>query len=288
MKVSAVLTGSTVTGWVRIVLPSQLASAETTDELIRVKYGGTPDAGSVAPTTTLSGTNMPTWAADMETASGSPWAGTGDHTSYGGAVADVGKIGNALSCDGVDDYLVAGSESQFDFAGAFSLEAWVYPTVSDINYTKGIIAKNSDADANGFGLGHYHDNWLWWISGSSILSTSSFSLNTWHHVVGTFDGSTLHLYVDGGEIGTPASATLSNNNAPLTIGRWIREGAVQRFWTGSLDDARIYSRALSPAEIAYHVAQVNSPGTWGAEISLATARRWPWQIRRTRRLAGTR
>ena len=79
----------------------------------------------------------------------------------------------------------------------------------------------------------------------------------WHHVVGTYDGSVVRLYVDGVEVGagTPASGTLvyglgSTND--LYIGTY--HGSCNLSFVGDIDAVKIWSRSLSPCEIALRSA----------------------------------
>ena len=80
-------------------------------------------------------------------------------------------------------------------------------------------------------------------------SATTFSEGNWHHVVATYDGTSSKLYVDGSLEGQVAIAgTITPSTAPLAIGRnGIQD--TDRF-RGSIDDVRIYDRALSAAEVA--------------------------------------
>ena len=65
----------------------------------------------------------------------------------------------------------------------------------------------------------------------------------WHHVVGTFDGSTINLYVDDSLVGTRAHTSTRTAGGPLILGFFNSS-----YWNGSLDDLRIYDRVLTAAE----------------------------------------
>jgi hypothetical protein len=73
--------------------------------------------------------------------------------------------------------------------------------------------------------------------------------NRWHHIAMTFDGSHVRLYVDGSELSSRAAkaATLHSNDQGVSLGRYNSELGL--YWQGALDDVRIYSRALSTAEV---------------------------------------
>jgi hypothetical protein len=75
----------------------------------------------------------------------------------------------------------------------------------------------------------------------------------WYHLVQTWDGKTLKLYVDGvAETATFSSvdrtgATVSSQ--PLRIGGGAPPGQKQLWFKGAIDDIRIYDRALVPTEV---------------------------------------
>ena len=90
-------------------------------------------------------------------------------------------------------------------------------------------------------------------SGESLLNASA-SLTGWHPVAVTFSGEskTMRLYVDGGVV-----ASGSTNTLPKDLGRttqnWLGRSqyAADAYFTGLLDEFRIYNRALSAGEIRY-------------------------------------
>ena len=72
--------------------------------------------------------------------------------------------------------------------------------------------------------------------------------NVWHHLAATYDGSVLRMYVDGVQVGTlNAPGNIANTTGGvLEIGGDALWG---EFWSGGIDDVRIYNRALSATEI---------------------------------------
>lgn len=80
----------------------------------------------------------------------------------------------------------------------------------------------------------------------------------WHAVAGTFDGATVRLFVDGAEVGSgvaaPVDIAFGLPTQRLNIGNYPNSAqcpAYDTVWPGLIDEARIYQRALSAAEIAY-------------------------------------
>ncbi|MFA7157610.1 MAG: LamG-like jellyroll fold domain-containing protein, partial [Bacilli bacterium] len=79
------------------------------------------------------------------------------------------------------------------------------------------------------------------------------SLNSWHFIVGTFDAATKEsfLYVDGLSKNKTMTCSIGNlENRPIIIGGESTSGENKvNFFTGSLDDARLYGQAISFTEV---------------------------------------
>jgi hypothetical protein len=78
-------------------------------------------------------------------------------------------------------------------------------------------------------------------------------LDAWHHVAGSFDGSTIRLYVDGVEVDadTPAGPLMiARGTEPLHLGtRGTGVDMEDDYFAGALDEVAIYDRALDAAEV---------------------------------------
>ncbi len=101
----------------------------------------------------------------------------------------------------------------------------------------------------------------------SVHSNTDLAAGSWHHVAVTYDGATLSLYVDAA-LARSCSATGSiyASSVPVLIGSLSQSA---NFFDGSIDEVRIYSRALSLQEITCHFERrkfassepsVSSPG----------------------------
>ncbi len=82
----------------------------------------------------------------------------------------------------------------------------------------------------------------------------------WHHIAGTYNGTSLSLYVDGNRTTTVnASGSITINSAPLSIG-----SVLNSYFNGTIDEVRIYDRALSAEKISdlyYNYTITNYPGS---------------------------
>src|SRR6202000_1877200 len=73
------------------------------------------------------------------------------------------------------------------------------------------------------------------------------STGTWHHIVYTYDGTTNTLYVDGVSKGTSTTAHQSASILKAYLGTWTPNNDMLN---GSLDEVRVYNRALGSSEIS--------------------------------------
>lgn len=161
----------------------------------------------------------------------------------------------------------------------FTVEAWVFPT-NAFSGSGGIIsqARNNILGANiykGFYLGSSNGNnavfALYNTNGQvsqEIDITNALPQNTWTHIVGTFDGTSASLYINGvlsvPIVGAnPKALTLNgagqafvpDDNSPLIIG-CLGTFNSGRF-PGYIDEVAIYPTALSQAQIQANFAAVS-------------------------------
>ncbi len=92
---------------------------------------------------------------------------------------------------------------------------------------------------------------------------SQIEATAWHDLVGRFDGKTLDLFCDGRRMaGKPWSGDLQKNSEPLLIGAETDTGKVVRRFRGELEEAALWSRALTDDEVAM-LSGVKKPGKAG-------------------------
>ena len=83
-------------------------------------------------------------------------------------------------------------------------------------------------------------------------SSRPITINTWTHVASTYNGSRLTVWINGQRAGSKAvSGATCSNDEPLAIGakNAPAKGLLEAFYDGSLDDVRIYGRALGATRI---------------------------------------
>lgn len=181
-------------------------------------------------------------------------SGNGNNgTSSGGATTAAGKFGYGGSFAGDDDHVVvANSSSLQSVINSFSVSVWFndysFPTGNntlveqwypDSGWIIGESSTSGKIFANLVTSDSSNNNWT---------SNATLSSGVWHNVVLVYDGATESMYIDGElDNSYSISGTLSTGyDNPIYIG----SNAVNAFISSSIDDVRLYNRALSPDEIA--------------------------------------
>lgn len=186
----------------------------------------------------------------------------------------AGKLGQALRFDANASYV---SAPAVNGGNAFSLCSWVY--LRDTSTVASIITKQYNGAggtvlnyALGFGLNTgvanqlqfgFFNGGVWHL----VTESGTFPTKQWKHVCGTWDGTTASLYINGALDNSATPGGTAANDANLTwIGRRHDSFYGTPYLSGSLDDPRIYNRALSASE----VKQLYSYGAATASASTNT------------------
>lgn len=185
-------------------------------------------------------------------------SGRNHHGSISGAVWAPGFAGNALSFDGIDDLVTIADTSSLDLTSGMTIEAWVRP--ADRNGWSTIVAKEQSGSHNVYSLYASDDTNQPPVSYAAIggdepsaRGNSLLPLNTWSHLVATYDGQRMRLYVNGTQVSSTAvSGAIGTSNSPLRIGG--NAVYADEYFRGLIDEVRIYNRSLSAAEIHYNMS----------------------------------
>ena len=161
-----------------------------------------------------------------------------------------GRIAGALEFDGIDDYVstpfILDPGGPPD--GGFSVFAWVKgggPEQAIISQAGGV---------NWLAAGTSQGKLMTELKAPGRYGTPLFSEaviidGEWHRVGLTWDGTNRILYVDGVEVAKGAQSTLAGSTGGLYIGAGSAgRGEPGSFWSGLIDDIKIYDRAVTPSE----------------------------------------
>jgi len=173
---------------------------------------------------------------------------------------------NSVQFDGFSAYVSISPQTGLDITTTLTIEAWIKPSAFGFTSAQNsIVCKHGWSSGEGgfvlrcggsgelsFNIGGVDTNNVnvSWVEAASNLN--ALLLNTWTHVAATFDGYVLNCYINGNLAGsTPFRGTIAaSTNYPLAIGQLADPvWGPDRFFSGSIDEVKVWNRALSQAEI---------------------------------------
>ena len=177
-------------------------------------------------------------------------SGNGHPGTIQNAVRSPGHFGGSLSFNGTNAYVDLPPLGTF-YKSGFTLEAWV----------KKDTASKGDAAVAGTWTGSGGGGPMLWFdyasshldltlsqSGSNFLDSGQLATaGQWQYLTGTFDGTTAKLYVNGSLVASKAFSGNVGDSNTWRIGAYSDSPA--GFFDGTIDELRIYNRALGPSEI---------------------------------------
>ncbi len=203
----------------------------------------------------------------------SDMSGNGHHGTVSGAILTEdrnGEHGKAYLFDGQDDFIDFGNHPVFN---SFPLTVAVWINSNGNNGESGIVSKYRSASWNGWQIMEQQDKIVpWYIRshGQRIIGnygepkpfeTVLENPESWNHLVCVFDEDGGRIYLNGSLqdtkdwTGTPSAPTASHG---LYVGRYKGSDTRSGFYSGKIDDVRIYGRTLSALEVsALHHLKIN-------------------------------
>jgi len=197
-------------------------------------------------------------------------SGNGNNGTVSGTTwSTAGKFNKALSFNGSSSWVTVNDSASLHLTTGMTLEAWVNPTAigtawrtvmmkeqsGEMTYT--LYANNGTRPAGYIYIG----------GENSTQGTAALVTNTWTHLAVTYDGTTLRLYVNGVEVSNKAiSGSIVNSTGVLRIGG---NGVWGEYFSGLIDEVRIFNRASTPAEIQSDMSTpVGTPDTTPPTVTM--------------------
>lgn len=192
----------------------------------------------------------------------------GNDGAITGAARIPGRFGGALAFDGLGARVVVPRSASLE-PDRITVESWVRATGSPGAF-RYLVAKGANGCLNGsYGLYTGADGGLqFYVSereGFKFTASPDAGQGVWdgrwHHVAGTFDGTTARTFLDGAEVG---SGVLTQFNAiqyglasgdDANLGFFSDACSEPLAYNGDIDETRIWPRALASDEIAASHAQ---------------------------------
>ena len=181
-------------------------------------------------------------------------------------------------------YIKVPDTASLRLAGPWTIAAWVNPTSLPANGSA-VNPIDRDSTCNGCNSNYKiaidnndHCGALAWrvafdTSGGvskGACYVTAIPTGVWYHVVGVWDGTTLTLYVNGVSVATnvPGAVPATGTGGDLGIGTEITQ---PRYFNGVIDDARVYNRALSAADV---MTLYTSTGGTSGDIKTGLIQYW--------------
>jgi hypothetical protein len=169
----------------------------------------------------------------------------------------AGKFGKALSFNGTSARVTVPDAPELQLTTAMTLEAWVNPSVvssawRDVIY-KGrdnyYLEATSSSSARPAAGGTFN--------AGPLYGTTALAANVWAHLAATYDSATLRLYVNGVQASSVArTGNIATSINPLQIGS---DSFFGQYFAGTIDEVRVYNRALTAGEIQTDMATPLTP-----------------------------
>ncbi|MFA7287038.1 MAG: LamG-like jellyroll fold domain-containing protein [Patescibacteria group bacterium] len=175
--------------------------------------------------------------------------------------AGNGKFNNGAGFNGTSSQIYSQSSS-FDISGTanFTIAVWVkltaLPTTATSYFDVVMTQEAADTTTYDKGIRIYGNGSasLYAYDGATkeaSSAASSVAAGTYTSLIGTYDGTTLRLYVNGTLAGSVACSSTYNFTTPrLVFGHKVAAVSLSEYLNGAIDDAAYFSRALSASEIA--------------------------------------
>ena len=164
----------------------------------------------------------------------------------------IGKIGNALSFNGSSNNVSVNNSANLNFTTSMSVSAWIKWNIvpsTGMAYAT-IVNKNGDSQ---YRLQHNATNSKFEFGiktntgGSYLTSITTPTDGVWYHLVGTWDGAFVKIYVNGVlEQTTGRTGVIPGSSVPLKIGSSSLDA---RWFNGIIDEVNLWDRALSQEEV---------------------------------------
>jgi hypothetical protein len=176
-----------------------------------------------------------------------------NNETNGASIQNVsGKFGKSMDFNGAGTYInITNPGSVFDQRN-LTISAWINPTHQGDSYQR-IVDRVYNGQFAFYIRGGGSDKYLGGslkTSGTSFdssIATCIYNVNTWQHVVMSYNGTGASFYINGAYCGSGvATGSLSSSTSNIVIGQSV--GATGNF-NGSIDDVQIYNRSLTSQEV---------------------------------------
>jgi hypothetical protein len=182
-------------------------------------------------------------------------------TAYNGVSFSAGMSGQAFNLNGAGAHVRLPDSPSLDFSNAITIEGWIYPT--NVTAYHDIFSKwdmVGGIDQRSYATGLLPDGTLGFTlcpHGTTVTSllqsTNTIPTNAWTHFAGTYDGSSMKVYINGVMQNQVAyNLGIFQGTDAVGIGATVGGGAPGQAissFAGKIDEISVYNRALTDTEV---------------------------------------
>ena len=206
-------------------------------------------------------------------------SGNGNNGTISGATFDS-ELGNWLDFDGSNDYVLP-SHTPYQSSDALTMAGWINPDI--VTQLQGVFSlRGGSSNSVKFLLSVNSDNALrldsastsGFITIASGNTNHKLSANKWHHIAATIDYTSKQfaLYLDGNLVSSGTNSSIRSASTFNVDKFYIGANYAIQFFNGQIGQARVYSTALTQAEIKqnFNFTKPKYPNGYNGTISGAT------------------
>jgi len=179
-------------------------------------------------------------------------SGNNHHGTISGALWEVGKKGNALRFDGIDDVVTIANDSQLQITDDITIAAWIQKDLPNLGLRwEAIVTKGAlQYDYELLTSKEFSDQPAFYSPTTvptEVYADSALPAESWQHIAVTRTGSTVTFYING----LVTNVVTMAGRFPVSTGDLLIgfDGNANNGMDGLIDEVYLYNRALSSSEI---------------------------------------
>ena len=163
-----------------------------------------------------------------------------------------GTESGAMFFEESQGYIEVGDSEELKITRAISISTWVRAEATQRGWNTIVNKWNGLRSEDGYYLGINSDGMVlrWNISYENVEVSTPFPTESWVHVVATYDGFELKIFMDGKMVSSKKyEGRIDDHSAPFTLGTQSQRSFGHTNFHGAIDDVYVYDRALTDDEV---------------------------------------
>jgi len=197
---------------------------------------------------------------DVIDSSGHGWNGqsrnNADNTANNAVICRAGDLNNTYSDAEQSDAVFypneTAEETNIGSTTPFSVSAWLYRHDGDDKWMAAVIKVSDEKWEDGWGLIHTKDSGEYidfFVDNYNEYARTTLPIDTWTHIVATYDGNEIKLYKNGSLVDTKVQDTYHIGVHAVMVGDDVSGSSIDDRWQGGIDEVKIWGYVLSDSEI---------------------------------------